>query len=148
MNYKHYGTQVTDNGIFCSDFGKSIENRYSAERNTKWVYTTFEKYPTNGEYLGSVICSAYGGQESARILLWSKYKQVIFNVLQPFLDNGWQPVTELNSSCLVIESSTNHSKGATQDPVSTYKKCWLLVKVRVLLRLERKSIPVQTCTIQ
>ena len=147
MNCRHCGTPIADDGIFCSGCGKAVENRYVTMESINWVYITFEKYSSAGEYLDEVMDSAEVSEKSARLRLWLKHKPGIVNALRPFLEQGWQPISELDSSCLiinwVIKSSSEHP-GVTLNLVSADEYSWWLVGVKVPLRREWKDIPVQT----
>lgn len=112
-----------------------------------WIYITFEKHSSPGEYLDVLTNATDVGEASARQTLWLKHKTGIVNALRPFLHQGWQPISELDSSCLtidlVIKSSAKPTADLTLNLISADEYSWWLVGIKVPLRRKWMSTQVQ-----
>ena len=136
MYCKYCGTHIADDSAFCSKCGKPTGNTQVQEPKTSddWEYMTMGKTTPKGEFYDSVVDSVYLTEASARITLWNRHKQTIMDGLKPYFDDGWQPVSEIDESCLMIKSSSEHGKGLAQGIASALGYSWWLVGMNIPLR--------------
>jgi predicted amidophosphoribosyltransferase len=67
MNCRNCGMQIPDDGISCSGCGATVKNNHVNREWNNWVYITFEKYSSAGEYLDVVMDFAEDSEKSARL---------------------------------------------------------------------------------
>ncbi len=147
MYCKNCGTQIADDSVYCSKCGKPTYEiqKQESEITNNWEYTTFEKYTSTGEYLEAVTDSVYVSEASARMTIWYKHKQIILAALQSYFDDGWESISEIDPSCLIIKNSSEQAKGAIQNIASALGYSWWLVGIKIPLRRQVKGKPIETC---
>ncbi len=96
------GKEVPDKSAFCLHCGKAIETKTKPRQTaaTKWEYAYFTwdwKVNEGGRFPLGI------GQNEQMIRLnnWGRHQSNILPALQEWLDNGWEPITEVGPMAYV-----------------------------------------------
>jgi hypothetical protein len=108
--------------------------------SSEWEYHTLEKLAPKGQYADIVVGADTTSEASARLTFWYKHQAEIIQFVQPWLDNGWEPVAEIGPGSLVVTTSAEHAKGclATIFGMSALGYNWWWVGVRIPLHRRKQ----------
>lgn len=98
------GKNVPDNSKFCLHCGSSIIAS-STETIVEWDNKDFVlewKQGTGGKY----YVNEQNSHNTNRLQVWSDTQSWILPKIQEWLDDGWQPVTEIGPSAISFRSTT------------------------------------------
>jgi len=94
------GKQIPDNSAFCSHCGKPTTPSPPLQPVTEWEYKDFSLSWPPGT-TGWISAHHYT-EPAARLDYWHNYQSAIMPELQPLLDDGWQPLTEIGPACIQL----------------------------------------------
>ncbi len=96
------GKKIPDDSKFCLHCGKPINKPKSTQFVIDWEYKDFVMtFPP--KKIRSVSASNYT-EPAARLTYWQNYQSLIMPELQKWLDDGWQPLTEISPSCIQLDT--------------------------------------------
>jgi len=111
--------------------------------STEWEYFTWEKITPKGEYADIEIHNPYqhSSEATAAQTFWQKHQAMFRRQIQPYLDQGWEPITEIGPGCLIVKASSEHSKGFLQSLVnmSAVGYNWWLVGYHIEFRRRKRK---------
>jgi hypothetical protein len=108
----------------------------------EYEYYSYEDYASEDRYFDEV--KAYGAAEinrdglteaEARLHFWQKHQSVLLPNFQVYIDDGWEPITELGPACLKLRpSSQRKKKGLLANLLEGLTQYWELVGIYVRFR--------------
>ncbi len=115
MYCPYCGTQIPDDASFCSKCGKpqSVTRPTSEKqvaRQIEWEYWTWKAGVPTGMHIGSISKesrdrSGRVPEPYVRLQFWQQIQSRVLPVIQKLSDDGWEPITEIGPSAIVIENS-------------------------------------------
>ncbi len=93
------GKSIAEESVFCMHCGKPIST-LSGQRPVppQWEYYEFH---LTWEKTYWIRCSK-SSEAEARLDYWQSYQSVIMEKLQEYLDQGWQPLTEIGPAAIQL----------------------------------------------
>ncbi len=99
------GKEIPDKSAFCLHCGKPI-NFTTAPTNvvTEWEYKDYEGFEN---YLKSIGTAGANLSYSDIVQhTWSEIRPLVFNDIQAWLDDGWEPLTPIGSDSMKVETQS------------------------------------------
>lgn len=106
------GKEIPDNSAFCLLCGKptNVTPATTKKTPTEWIYAYYVISWDIGKggqyYLGST------NEQVVRLNQWSRDQDFLLPETQKYIDNEWQPVTEIGPSAYIFRKNGNHSEFA------------------------------------
>ena len=110
------GKQIPENSTFCLYCGTRIaapepvdRSVVSPPKRVEWEYTDFVyKFLPPGQGMWAKLGSGAYSEAGAKLEFWQNSQREITAELQKWIDEGWEPVGEVGSSCIEIKTGYSH----------------------------------------
>lgn len=128
---------------FCGGCGKPL---LQTTQVTQYEYLNFGWRAEKGQAYDQVLArqglNHDNGQAltepQARIHFWQRHQQHIQNELQPYLNDDWQPITEVGPGCIEIVPSYELEIPSLKRVLKTFYIHWCFVGVQIKLQRSKK----------
>jgi len=95
------GKQIADNSVYCQYCGKSLKLEGPSPLATEWVSRDFIfSFPVDATWC-RIGVGAYT-EAGAKLEFWQEFQQAIRVELQKWVDEGWEPISEIGPAGINI----------------------------------------------